>query len=129
MRESTPSPLILPQQLAGLPAPAAEASKPQPDWLLAVAPLSCTAVWVAATSASFLFWMITGSQGPLNWCRSGGGLIGAGALAGVTLLVATVRLRAQTGRVRVIRRSPSEPAASAALPGGWRFEEGGFTPV
>jgi hypothetical protein len=129
MLEPISSPLILPRQPADRAASVPAVPPSQSDWLLAIAPLSCAALWAAATGASFLFWSVTGSQGPLDWCRSGGGLIGTGALTGVMLLVATVGRMRQAGQTRLGRPSPGEPSSNAALLAGWSFEEGGFTPV
>jgi len=129
MLEPISSPLIVPRSPADRSASLLAVPQYQPGWLLAIAPLSCAALWAAATGASFLFWSVTGSDGPLDWCRSGGGLIGAGALTGVMLLAGTVGRRWQTHRTRQDCPSPAEPLSSASQStGGWRFEEGRFTP-
>jgi hypothetical protein len=88
---------------------------PNREWLVCAAPFAVAVTWIAATGAAFLFWSITGRHEPLDWCRSGGVLTVAAALAALAALVASLRNGLPAGPFRIAERLPAEGPASPWL--------------
>jgi len=98
----------------------AEAAPNKEGWVSA-APFSVAAAWIAATGASCLFWSITGHREPLDWCRSGGVLTAAAALAALAALVASLVNGVPEGPFRVVsgKRGGSLHPAVQGPPPAW----------
>src|SRR3954451_11639622 len=107
MLEPTWNPIAMPgaRLMGGQPSRrlnrrSANADAPNREWWVCAAPFSVAALWIAATGASFLYWSVTGRQEPLDWCRSGGALTGAAALAALAALAASLLNGVAVGPVR-----------------------------
>jgi hypothetical protein len=74
------------------------------------------ALWIAATGASFLYWSVTGRQEPLDWCRSGGALTGAAALAALAALAASLLNGVAEGPLRFGGRKRTREPLHPGLP-------------
>jgi hypothetical protein len=111
-----------PRQAAS--SPSHHASRPAP-WVIAAAPLAGATLWLTATAASFLYWSVTGSTAPLDWCRSGAGLLATAALTITALVTATLLPWMKQRRPRNAR--VTQPAPAETVPSGWRLDEGQFT--
>lgn len=61
------------------------------EWLGDAAPFAVAALWAAATGAAVLLWALTGWREPLDLCRSGVVLTGAGTLTTIAVLAASAR--------------------------------------
>jgi hypothetical protein len=94
-------------------------------WVAAV-PFMCAALWAAATGAALLVWMATGWQAPLDWLRSGSGLIAVTALMAAGVLWASL-VNGMPARINPLARQHRQSAdGEGRAVSGWLLEEGRF---
>jgi hypothetical protein len=90
-------------------------------WIIYAAPFSVAMLWAVATGASLLLWSVTGLQGPLDWCRSGGVLVGTAALAFLAALGASLLKGVLAGPDRFVDPLP-RCRPMVELPAEWLEE-------
>jgi hypothetical protein len=95
------------------------------DWIIYAAPFSVAVLWAVATGASLLLWSVTGLQGPLDWCRSGGVLAATGVLALLAALAASLLKGVLVGPDRFADPLPRR-RPMVELPAEWLREESGL---
>jgi hypothetical protein len=125
MLEPTLSLIVSPQKDSSQRLPAGCAGALRLKRWVAAAPFACAALWAAGTGAALLVGMATGWQAPLDWLRSGHGLIAATALTAAAVLLAALIESVPRRVERRARRRPSSPREPGAV-SGWLLEEGRF---
>lgn len=124
MLEPTLSLIAMPrEQPCRFVARAVDRDRRWSSWI-AAAPFMSAALWATAMGAAFLVWAITGDRAPLDWLRSGSGLIASAAVIAAALLVASLTERLPARRPAPKRRVA--PAIETRSFSGWHLDEGRF---
>ena len=128
MLEPTLSLIALPQEQPRRPLGSAWTGALRWNGGVAAVPFAGAALWAAATGVASLVGLATGWLAPLDWLRSGYGLIAAAALTAAAVLLASFIEGMPARVVRLARRRHPLNGEVRPIP-GWLLEEGRFESV